>query len=121
MNEDRRVLQCNYTETTNIAPQGARAYLVSTNRGNGNDRVEILVRSHSGRWVEKYERIDRLENWRVKTLPPRHPLYSHERLWDYQSPFDQEVLVSLNRAHARERMQRIQKEALKDGADPSGA
>lgn len=79
---DRRVIQCNFTETTNVAPKGARAYLIRLNPGNGNDRIIILVRSHGSRWVEKWESITRLNNFRIKTLPPNHPLYSDERILD---------------------------------------
>lgn len=79
---DRRVVQCNYAAPVSAAPAGARAYLVRPNPGNGDDRVVILVRSRSGRWVEKWEDIRRLENFRCKTLPPGHPLYGDERIWD---------------------------------------
>lgn len=78
---DRRVVQCNYAEPTNIASAGARAYLVLPNPGNGHDRITILVRSRGARWVEKWERTDRLRDFRVKTLPPEHPLYSNDRLY----------------------------------------
>lgn len=79
---DRRVIQCNYAEATGIATDGARAYLVLPNPGGGHDRIQILVRSRSGRWVEKWEDIRRLTDFRAKTLPPEHPLYDHDRLWD---------------------------------------
>jgi hypothetical protein len=74
---DLRVIQCNYAEGTKIAAEGARAYLVGTNPGNANDRVEVLVRSRGGRWVRKWEDVRRLVDFRVKTLPPEHPLYGH--------------------------------------------
>lgn len=70
---DRRVVQCNYAEGTKIAAKGARAYVVYPNPGGGYDRIGILVRSRGARWVEKWERADRLCNFRVKTLPPEHP------------------------------------------------
>jgi hypothetical protein len=81
---DRVVVALNLTETTNVAPAGALAFLVGPNPGNGNDRIEILVRSHGGRWVRKWEDIRRLTNFRAKTLPPPHPLHGDERLWDYE-------------------------------------
>jgi hypothetical protein len=37
--------------------------------------VPLLVRSRGGRWIEKWEAMRRLENFRVKTIPPDHPLY----------------------------------------------
>lgn len=80
---DRHVIQCNYTEGTNIAPEGARAYVVMPNPGNAHDRIEILVRSRGARWVRKWEDIRRLDRFRVKTLPDEHPL--HDRiLWDFE-------------------------------------
>jgi hypothetical protein len=77
---DRRVIQCNFTEATKIAPAGARAYVVLVNYGNGHDRIVVLVRSHGGRWVEKWENLARLNDFRVKTLPPEHPLYANDRI-----------------------------------------
>ena len=85
MTEDRRVVQMNYSEGTNVAPKGARAYLVLLNPGGGEDRIVILVRSRSGRWVRKYESAKRLTNPRAVTIPPEHRLYGDERLWDYDA------------------------------------
>lgn len=81
MTEDKKVVQCNFAVGTNIAPEGARAYVVRPNPGNGNDRILILVRSRGARWVEKWENTARLTNFRVKTIPPEHPLYAEERLF----------------------------------------
>lgn len=83
MPEDRQVVQCNYAEATGIAANGARAYVAQLNPGNANDRIVVLVRSRSGRWVEKWENRARLTDFRVKTLPPEHPLYT-ARLVDAQ-------------------------------------
>lgn len=82
---DRRVVQCNYAAPTSACTQGARAYLVRPNPGSGDDRIVILARSRGGRWVEKWESIGRLGNFRCKTLPAEHPLYFDERLWDYEA------------------------------------
>lgn len=49
MNLDRMVMACNYIVPTHIAVAGARAYVCLTNPGNGNDRIDILVRSRGGR------------------------------------------------------------------------
>lgn len=78
----RRVVQCNYAVPVSVAAAGARAYLVQPNPGSGNDRIMILARSRGGRWIEKWENIRRLENFRCKMLPPEHPLYGHKRIWD---------------------------------------
>jgi hypothetical protein len=78
MTGDRKVIQCNYAERTGVASRGARAYVARLNNGNGNDRIVVLVRSRGSRWVEKWESADRLTDFRVKTLPPEHPLYGRE-------------------------------------------
>jgi hypothetical protein len=83
--EDRKVVQCNYAVPVSAAAAGARAYLMLPNPGSGADRIEILLRSRGGRWVQKWEDIRRLEDFRVKTLPPEHPLYGDERIWDYEA------------------------------------
>lgn len=77
---DRKVIQCNFAEATNAASTGARAYVVLMNRGGGHDRIVVLVRSRGGRWVEKWEDIRHLKDFRVKTLPPEHPLYGNDRI-----------------------------------------
>jgi hypothetical protein len=91
--DDRRVIQCNYAEGTNIAAPDARAFVLLTNPGGGHDRVFVLVRSRSGRWVKKWESVTRLKNFRTKTLPPEHPLY-----WvgEFSGPNIEQVVESLN-------------------------
>jgi hypothetical protein len=78
----RNVVQCNIREATKIYPAGAKAYLVISNPGNGHERIVILGRSYGGRWIEKWERIDNLRDFRAKTLPPEHPFYDNDRIWD---------------------------------------
>lgn len=92
---DRKVVQCNYAKSTKVAAKGARAYLVYPNRGNGHDRLGILVRSRGARWVEKWERADRLTNFRVKTLPSEHPLYGNDRLFPAEHAGD--LLAAMRR------------------------
>jgi hypothetical protein len=96
---DRRVVQCNYAEPVSAAATGARAYLVRPNPGGGDDRIVILVRSRGGRWVEKWEDIRHLGSFRCKTLPPEHPMYGDERIWDH----DAEAMAS-RLAAARDRL-----------------
>lgn len=79
MSEDLRVMACQYLDGTNIASPGARAYLIAGgNNGDGGERRLFYVRSRSGRWIEKWEAISKLHNFRMKTIPPEHPL--HEQL-----------------------------------------
>ena len=82
---DRHVVAFNYAVSVSVAATGARAYLVLPNPGNNHDRIQILIRSRGDRWIMKWENIRRLHNFRMKTLPPEHPLYSDERLWDFDS------------------------------------
>lgn len=111
---DRLVIQCNYAEGTKIAPEGARAYLALTNPGNANDRIQVLVRSHGARWVRKWESMKRLSTFRVKTLPPEHPLHGS---WDLFPSADadvdreamEEMAADLNAASARESSDRMEK------------
>lgn len=99
------MIACNYRETTNVAPQGAKAYVVWLNTGNGHEQLYILVRSHSGRWVLKWERIYRLENFRIVTLPPAHPLYDRAAIWD-AAPGNVEALTH---AAGRDLVARVQR------------
>lgn len=91
--EDRWVIQCNYAESTSAIPTGARAYVIYLNRGGGHDRINVLVRSRSGRWIEKWEDRRRLTNFRAKTLPPDHPLYSNDRLHPADNEWAAEFLA----------------------------
>lgn len=82
---DKRVVQCNYARATVAIPKGARAYLVLPNPGGGADRVEVLARSRGGRWVRKWESIRNLTGFRIKTIPPEHPMYGDDRLYPAES------------------------------------
>ena len=80
--EDRHVIACNYSEGTGFITLGSKAYVIPQLGGNLPDRVRVLARSRSGRWIEKWESMRRLGNFRLKTLPPEHPRYVDRRLWD---------------------------------------
>lgn len=81
VSEDRRAIACNYIEGTSPTPQGGLAYVLLPNPGSGAERVQLLARSRSGRWIEKWEDIRRLTNFRWKTIPPDHPLYERVAWW----------------------------------------
>jgi hypothetical protein len=68
--KERHVIACNYAVDCKTATKGALAYVTLMNPGNGNLRIEILSRSRGGRWIVKWERIDRLTNFRLKTIVP---------------------------------------------------
>lgn len=74
--EDRKAIACNYVEAISSVSVGALAYLQWPNWGWDNDRVPLLVRSRGGRWIRKWEAMRRLGNFRIKTIPPAHRLYS---------------------------------------------
>jgi hypothetical protein len=72
---DIKVMVCNYAEGTSECRKGALCYVANENPGSGGERVELLVRSRGGRWIRKWEARHRLERWRIRTVPPAHPLY----------------------------------------------
>lgn len=72
---DLRVVQCNIAAPTKTAVEGSRCYLANLNPGGGSDRIVVLIRSRSGRWIAKWENIRRLTDFRVKTIPAEHTLY----------------------------------------------
>lgn len=80
MSEDQHVIQCNYATATKSVPAGARAYVLRTNPGNGNDRIVVLARSRGARWIETWVSIAHLRDFRVKTIPPDHPMYDQHLL-----------------------------------------
>lgn len=102
--DDRHVIACNLTEGISEASEGSKAYVILLNPGNGSDRIEILLRSRGGRWIRKWEAIWRLGNFRVKTIPPEHPLYDDDRLWDYDPA---RFCAELEAAREREAMSRV--------------
>lgn len=99
--DDHRALACNLAEQISEAAKGALAYVLWPNWGGGNDRLPLLIRSRGGRWIEKWESMRRLENFRFKTIPPQHPLYDR-LIWQ---PTD-EHLTRIHQAYHRERLTR---------------
>ncbi len=65
---------CNHATGRSAIAKGARAYVVNPNIGNAGERVEIAVRSRGGRWINKWEDIGRLENFRFKKRAPENVL-----------------------------------------------
>ncbi len=72
---DLKRIACNYSTGAKTATEGSIAYVVQLNPGGGNDRILILSRSRGHRWIEKWEAITRLNNFRSKTVPMDNPLY----------------------------------------------
>jgi hypothetical protein len=76
----RRVVICDFAEPTREAQAGVRAYVAL--RDLGSDRLDVLVRSPSGRWLRTWAPISGFQRFRVKALRPEHPLYHDERVCD---------------------------------------
>lgn len=89
---DIRVIQCNYAVGTKACAEGARAYVWLTNPGGGNDRIQVVARSRGGRFVERWEDIRHLRDFRLRTMPPEHPVY--RRLASIS--WDEETVAILN-------------------------
>ena len=70
---DKRVIVCNYKVGNAAVSKGAKAY-VNQVAGDAQS-LEVNVRSRGGRWVRRWERIPKMENFRFSTLPPQHPKY----------------------------------------------
>lgn len=72
---DLRVITCNVIKanTNHTWHDGARAYL---RYNTGADRIAMLVRSRSGRYIKTWVAYANLANWRVRTVPPEHPRYA---------------------------------------------
>ncbi|HEY3742991.1 MAG TPA: hypothetical protein VGL53_24260 [Bryobacteraceae bacterium] len=73
---DLHRVACNYAEDTKTAVKGGLAFVLAPNGGDVHGRLHILSRSRSGRWIRRWEPINRLTNFRKKTIPPDSPLYS---------------------------------------------
>lgn len=70
-------VQVNVTPGRSSFPAGARAFVDRAYLGgNCGENYHIIVRSHSGRWIVKWERFNRLYTPRVKTIVPESPLYT---------------------------------------------
>jgi hypothetical protein len=56
-------IACNHSGSSYIR-RGAKAYVLDPNWGYATNRVKLLVRSRSRRWVRKWENLKRLSNFR---------------------------------------------------------
>lgn len=92
-----RAVACNYRIPTKVCKRGAKAFVLSTNPGNGSDRISVMARSRGGRWVEKYEDSRYLHNFRVVTLMACHPACERVGLWGLaEEPWCAEWLAMMN-------------------------
>jgi hypothetical protein len=89
---DKRVIACNYKVGNPAVSGGSKAY-VEMVAGDGLSLC-VLVRSRGGRWVRRWERIKKMENFRFKTLPPEHPKYNDLRGYWRDSEVDRLYLCA---------------------------
>lgn len=60
----------NHRNGDNAIPPGAQCWLFISNPGSGYETNQMYCRSRGSRWICKWVKADRLENWRVKWVPP---------------------------------------------------
>lgn len=86
-------VQCSYRIGTAVCVAGARAFL--TYQIDPPKRVKIVARSRSGRWVVRWERLDRLHQFRFKSAVMENPVFHPDRpiAVDY---WQQETVDQLN-------------------------
>jgi len=99
MMEDRKLIACNLRIARKEFAMGALAFVVLLNGGNGHESIQICGRSHGGRWIEKWERIANLMNFRSKTMPPAAPLYAKSEWW---AESDEGLCIALNAIAGRD-------------------
>lgn len=63
---------CNVARETGAAAARARCYVLGV--PGSADSASLLIRSRSGRWIEKWERTKLLANVRVVTMVPDNPV-----------------------------------------------
>jgi hypothetical protein len=95
---DRQVIQCRYLEATQFAPCGAQAYVVRINPASGHARIVVLVRTHNGRWVQRWENIRHLHDFRAVNLPPSHAHHGDRRLRAFTDDDASQFLAAIDAA-----------------------
>ncbi len=104
--QEIKAVACNYSVPVKAASRRSIAYVLNVNRGGGAERIEILSRSRDGRWINRWERIDRLTNFRFKTVVPENPIYN-EIKFAPQAAVDPGIIEQLKSAELRERIRRL--------------
>jgi len=86
---DRRVLACNCREGSSSITAGAKCYVLATSPYlDSGQRIKILARSRSGRWIEKIENLKKLEHFRWVTIPKDNPRYRDFSLYEQLTDAD---------------------------------
>jgi hypothetical protein len=84
--EEIKIVACNYAVPVKASSKGTLCFVLRANNGNANESVVILCRSRGGRWIERWERIDRLTNFRFKTVVSADPVFERVKDSDYLEP-----------------------------------
>jgi hypothetical protein len=83
---DKYGIICNFAVPTKTSSTGSKAWLGVTSGGAiGDGNVRLYMRSRGDRMIEKWDRIKRLTNFRIATLPPEHPFYKHEKVTQFET------------------------------------
>ena len=105
--DPRFLLVCNFEEATSECVKGARAYVIYTNPGWGGERLLLLARSRSGRWIDKWESLKRLTGFRLTKVYDGDPIQARALrgcfgfFRDHERHYDQSHLDSLIAAKAK--------------------
>jgi hypothetical protein len=79
--KERKVIACNYLDGISSVATSAKAYVsLVWFGGNLPERVFVLARSRGGRWIEKWEDLRRLSNFRRVTVAPGNPVFGNHYL-----------------------------------------
>ena len=82
-----RVITGNLASATSWASEGSRLYPIQITP----ERLRCLVRSRSGRWIDRWVPLNKMRGLRMVDVYPSHPAYDQLR---YLSHTD-ELLASL--------------------------
>lgn len=93
---DRYLLVCNYLTQTSEFRKGTLCYIVLLNAGNNSDRIKLFGRSRGGRWIQKWEDIRRLTNFRIKTISAFNSLCKKVEMFGYETTNKTLLLQRLN-------------------------
>jgi hypothetical protein len=96
--EFKKVTVGNLIEDTKYATKGTRVVVGLSNPGWGNERFVVFLKTRTGRWIRKWERADRMVNFRNVTISSAHPF------WDKVFDFSPE---QFEQASIRERVRRL--------------
>jgi hypothetical protein len=76
MKRSLSVIACDYALSTRGVAKGSIAYVLDSNPGGGNSTLPVLVQTPKGKWVNRWEPIICLSNFRLATVPDTHSQYA---------------------------------------------